>query len=94
MKKTKTKPKTVNIAYVRWFDSSMTGPQTIDPGDAAGTLDNETAGLLIAEDEESITLSLDRCIDTGGLRSTICIPKVNVRSIRRFAASTTFRRAS
>ena len=52
----------------------------------AGILENENAGVLIREDGDSITFALDRSIGTGGLRCTLCIPKVNVRRIRRFRA--------
>lgn len=78
--------KKTTIAYVRWFDSSITHGETCMPEEAYGILENESVGVLVLEDEESITLAMDRCLDTSGLRCTICIPKVNVRSIRRFRA--------
>jgi hypothetical protein len=74
------------LVHVRWFDSSITQGETIDADDAQGVLENESAGVLVREDAESITIALDRCLGTGGLRCTICIPKVNVRRIRRFRA--------
>jgi hypothetical protein len=74
------------LVHVRWFDSSITQGETQTVEDAAGILENESAGVLIQEDKNSITLALDRCIGTGGLRCTLCIPKVNVRRIRRFRA--------
>lgn len=79
----KTKRPLVTIAYVRWFDSSITMGQTCTPEDAAGILENESAGVLVCEDKKSITIALDRCIETKGLRCTLCIPKVNVRRIKR-----------
>lgn len=78
------KKRRVTLVYIRWFDSSMTSVETIDPKDAASTLENESSGILICEDSKSVTIALDRCIDTDGIRCTLCVPKVNVRSIRRF----------
>jgi hypothetical protein len=50
---------------VRWFDASITQGETVDADDAAGVLENESAGVLVREDAESITIALDRCIGTG-----------------------------
>lgn len=74
------------IAYVRWFDSGITDHTTIHSDDAAGVMELESVGLVIREDENSITLALDRSLTTGNLRSTLCIPKVNARKIVRFKA--------
>ena len=74
------------LAYIRWFDSSITQGETCSAEEAAGILENESAGVLVAEDKKSVTLALDRCLGTQGLRCTLCIPKVNIRSIRRFRA--------
>jgi hypothetical protein len=84
MKRKKKCPTTV--AVVRWFDSSITHGETVAAEFAAGVLENESAGVLVREDKKSITIALDRCIETGGLRCTLCIPKVNVRRIRRLKA--------
>jgi hypothetical protein len=82
----KKKASRIRLAYVRWFDSGITDYQACSPKEAAGILENESAGVLVAEDKKSITIALDRCLDTESLRCTLCIPKVNVRSIRRFQA--------
>lgn len=74
------------IAYVRWFDSSITTGHTCTPEEATGILENESAGVLVCEDKKSITIALDRCLETKGLRCTLCIPKANVRSIKRMKA--------
>jgi hypothetical protein len=74
------------LAFVRWFDSSIRRGETCSVEDVCGILENESAGVLVREDKKSITLALDRCVQTGGLRCTLCIPKVNVRRIRRFKA--------
>ena len=72
------------LAYLRWFDSSITQGEVCTADDAAGILENESAGVLVSEDKKSVTIALDRCPKTGGLRCTLCVPKVNLRSIRRF----------
>jgi hypothetical protein len=71
------------IAYIRWFDSSIT-IDVCQAKDAAGMMENESAGVLLAEDKKSITIALDQCVETRNVRCTLCIPKVNVRSIKRF----------
>lgn len=80
------KPKKTTLAYIRWFDSSITHGGTVTADDAAGVLENESAGVIVREDKKSITIAMDRCIETQGLRCTLCIPKVNVRSVKRFRA--------
>jgi hypothetical protein len=78
--------KKTRLVYVRWFDSSITRGETCQAEDAAGVLENESAGVLVCEDKKSITIALDRCLDTSGLRCTLCIPRVNIRCVRRFMA--------
>jgi hypothetical protein len=72
------------LVHVQWFDASITQGETIDAEDAQGLLENESVGILIQEDADSITIALDRCVESGRLRCTLCIPKVNVRRVRRF----------
>lgn len=72
-----------SLAYIRWFDSAIShGP--CPPEDLSGTCENESAGLLVKEDAKEIIIALDCCLDTKDVRLVLCIPKVNVRSIRRF----------
>jgi hypothetical protein len=78
--------KKTTLVYVRWFDSSITQGETTSAEDAAGILENESAGLLVAEDKKSVTLALDRCLGTQGLRCTLCIPRVNITRIRKLRA--------
>jgi hypothetical protein len=75
------------MVYVRWFDSAVYGGEAFDPKDLAGYCENETAGLLIADDDEKITVALDRCIETEKIRLALCIPRVNVRSVQYFHPS-------
>ncbi len=85
MSKTVKNGKT-QVVYVRWFDSSITRGETCLAEEAIGICENESAGVLVQEDKKSVTISLDRCVQTQGLRCTLCIPRVNIRSIRRFRA--------
>jgi hypothetical protein len=71
------------IAYVRWFDSAIYKGDPCQPEDLSGSLDNESAGVLVREDKKEITIALDRCLDTKDVRLVLCIPKANVRAIRR-----------
>ena len=72
------------LAYVRWFDSAIYKGEPCQPEDLTGFLDNESAGVLVQEDKEKITLALDRCIDTNDVRLGNAQHKANVRKIRRF----------
>jgi hypothetical protein len=73
------------IAYIRWFDSAIYKGEACQPEDLSGICENESAGLLIKEDDKEITIALDRCMDTSDVRLVLCVPKANVRSIRRLA---------
>ena len=86
MVRPKAKVKPTPLVYVHWFDSSITHGGTVDAADAAGVLENESAGVLVKEDKTCITIALDRCLGTQGLRCTLCIPKVNVLRLKRFRA--------
>jgi hypothetical protein len=83
-----------SIIYLRWFDSSITSGETCLPEDVSGILENESAGLLIREDKKSITIALDHCLETNGVRCSLCVPKTNVRSIRRIRMTTGRKAAS
>lgn len=78
--------KNIIAVYVRWFDSSITQGETTSIEDAAGILENESFGLLVSEDKKCVTIALDRCLETQNLRCTLCIPRVNIRKIKRFKA--------
>jgi hypothetical protein len=77
--------KETELAYVRWFDLSIVTGDPCQPEDLPGICENESAGVLVEEDESCITIALDRCIDTANVRLVLCVPKANVRSIQRFA---------
>lgn len=77
----------MRIAYVRWFDSSIYKGEAFDPKLLHGFCENQSAGLLIADDGDSIAIALDFCVDSGEIRLALCIPRVNVRSIQYFDAT-------
>jgi hypothetical protein len=70
------------LAYVRWFDSAIYREGTCHAEDLTGFMENESSGLLISEDDSSVTIALDRCLETQGLRLVLCIPRANIRSFR------------
>ncbi len=76
-----------HLVYVRWFDSAIYQGGTYIAEDLTGPTENETAGLLVADDEENITVALDFCRETNAFRCVLCIPKVNVRCVEHFHSS-------
>src|ERR1043166_9445475 len=60
--------KETELAYVRWFDLSIVTGDPCQPEDLPGICENESAGVLVEEDESCITIALDRCIDTANVR--------------------------
>jgi hypothetical protein len=49
-----------------------------------GYLENESSGLLVEETKDSVTIALDRCLETKNLRLVLCVPKANIRTMRKF----------
>jgi hypothetical protein len=78
------RPKRV-VVWVRWFDASYQRGECSDD-ELQPTVELESAGLLVREDEDSISLALDRYEVDGTWRHIEHIPKVNVRRIRRLKA--------
>ena len=71
------------IAFIRWTDSALyAGP--FDPNDINGPCSNVSAGLLVHENKETVSIALDKCIDTGQVRSVLCIPRFAIQSIDYF----------
>ena len=72
------------IALVRWFDASyQRGECTAD--EMVPRVELESAGLLVREDEESVSIALDQYHGDGTWRYIEHIPKVNIRKIRRLS---------
>lgn len=71
-----------SIAWVRWFDASyQRGECSAD--ELIPRVELETAGILVHEDNETISVALDRYSRDGVWRYIEHIPKVNVRKIKR-----------
>ena len=68
--------------WVRLFDASYQRGECTE-GELVPRVELESAGLLVREDEESVSLALDRYSDDGLWRYIQHIPKVNIIEIRR-----------
>ena len=66
------------LVYVRWIDSAIYEGGTFQPSDLNGPVMMESAGLLVSDDYDSVTLALDRNPASGDLRCLLCIPKINI----------------
>jgi hypothetical protein len=70
------------IVFVRWFDASyQRGECSHD--ELIARVEIESAGLLVREDEQSISLALDRYDADKTWRYIEHIPKVNVLELRK-----------
>jgi hypothetical protein len=72
------------VVYVRWFDSAIYTGEACPADELDGYSEMESAGVLLHEDDDKITLAVDRSLETQNVRLVICIPKANVREIQRF----------
>jgi hypothetical protein len=75
----------LKIAYVRWFDASFQRGECTDD-ELVPRVEIESAGLLVREDEGTISIALDRYEHDGLWRYIQHIPKVNVISVERLTA--------
>ena len=73
------------VVLVKWIDASYERGEC-STADAGGLAEATTAGILVKEDDESLTLALDWFGDQEHWRFLETIPKVCVRSIRRINA--------
>jgi hypothetical protein len=77
----KRKPLTT-LVWVRWVDASYQhGECGID--DLTSLIELESAGLLVREDDESLSLALDWCPKNKEWRHVSHIPKINIREMRK-----------
>lgn len=83
--KRKRQPKShvVTLAYIRWFDSAIWREGEHQAEELDGYVEQESAGLLVQETEKDVTIALDHCLDTQYLRLILCIPKANIRAMRK-----------
>jgi hypothetical protein len=73
----------VTLAYVRWFDSAIYKGEPCAAEELTGFMENESSGILVRETRNEVALALDRCLETKNLRLILCIPRANIRAIRK-----------
>lgn len=76
--------KKTTLVYLRWFDSAIYKGDECSPDEIDGYSEMESAGLLVSETKDSITIALDRSLKYRTIRLVLCVPKVNIRKIKRF----------
>ena len=70
------------VAVIRWFDASyQRGECTAE--ELNPRVEIASAGLLVREDGETVSIALDRYDDDEVWRYIEHIPKVNIRSMRK-----------
>ena len=77
----KKRPKRT-LVWIRWYDASYQRGECSED-DLVPKVEIESAGLLIREDEEFISLALDRYENDHTWRYIEHIPKVNVRAVKK-----------
>ena len=70
------------IAFVRWFDASYQRGEC-SAAELVTRVEIESAGLLVREDQETISIALDQYDPDGTWRYIEHIPKVNTLYICR-----------
>jgi hypothetical protein len=70
------------LAWVKWFDASYQRGECSD-SELVPRVEIESAGLLVHEDKESVSIALDHYDADRTWRYIEHIPKVNVRQIKR-----------
>lgn len=77
------KPPPRTLVYVRWTDASYQRGEC-SLADMVPRVEVESAGILVAEDDETISIALDHYAAESTWRSIEHIPKVLVVKVRRF----------
>ena len=72
----------VTLLWVRWFDASYQRGECTET-ELVTKVELESAGLLVREDEESVSIALDSYSNDGTWRYIEHIPKVNIRRMKR-----------
>jgi hypothetical protein len=72
----------LTLAYIRWFDASYQRGEC-DESELVPQVEIESAGLIVREDKDTISIALDRYEADQLFRYIENIPKVNVRKIKR-----------
>lgn len=79
------KPAIAEAVYVRWIDSSyQRGEADLDELDDSGVV-LETAGFLVRETDDTLSIALDRYHGETIYRHIVHIPRVLVRQLIRIA---------
>lgn len=78
----KNKP-TKALVWVRWFDASYQRGECTQE-EIIPRVEMESAGLLVQESPESISIALDWCPQERVWRYIQNIPRVNVLAIKKF----------
>ena len=72
------------LAFIRWFDASFQAEECtaeeLNPGIVI-----ESAGIIAAETDDSISLALDYHPDQGLWRRILHVPKPYIINIKRFS---------
>jgi hypothetical protein len=72
----------MKLALVIWYDACYAGssPRTLD--NLGGLVEMHSAGVLVAEDSEKLTLATDWAPEAGEYRHVHHIPRVNIAELR------------
>jgi hypothetical protein len=70
------------LAYVRWADASFQRGEVSDD-ELVPRVEIESAGLLVREDADTVSIALDRYEHDGLWRFVQHIPKVNVVCLKK-----------
>lgn len=72
------------IVYIRWTDSAFWAG-SVGEHELDGPCEIESAGILVSEDEESITITiaLQARQDRDNYYGVLCIPLVSVLEVQR-----------
>ena len=84
-KKRRPKPKPVvcTIAYVRWQDAAyQAGEQTVS--EMVRYVELHSAGLLVREDDQTLTLAIDHFPGDQTYRRILHIPVCNITHLEKF----------
>lgn len=74
---------TPQIAVIHWIDAALYGSGSFNRADKFGLVKGYAAGLLIAEDDEKITLAMDWFYESNTVRNISTYPKSGIKKITR-----------
>lgn len=71
------------LAIVRWVDSAYTRGESATGDLPTEGLEMISAGFLVRETPDAITLALDRHLHDDAWRFVLTIPRVSVRNVKK-----------